>query len=1476
MTSGLEAVPQSIKTLIVWFCLLSANGLARPQELPNSPDRQSPAGKESLAQTQQRAELQSQSQSHWLNGELGPAIERLQQLIDLESSLFGRDSERLAERYESLSNLLLESGDLQQAETSLKRACQSLRANYPPTSWQAIEADRKLALFKQWTALPAPDRQTLFDLNREVNQHYESLQFGDALLAAEKLARTIGDQFGERDPIWIDAIATIETVHMAQGNLENVGPQLEMLYSRLEQVEHPDHPNFGKLLWLLASHARFVGDASAAQRYGSAAIQQYERAKATYDLNYARALGQYATTLYGQGDLEQSVPMLRKAFTIWTQGLAISDEQETVLGYDLCRGLEELGEREFHAQRWDQAEALFGESHQVAMQTWGEGHYRVNDLEFRVNLVRLARTWTDTELSAFERIVSLEEDIDDQVKQADFPVAIELAQERLAATQALLGADARLTLTAEQELLTLQMQHGQLSSRGWKRFTEMLPGFVARHQQAFGLNHPDHAELCFYVAEFLPTADPIALDLARQSMEAYQNVFTRTSEEYVVARTLVGTLLATQDDESCVEILEDSIQLWEAGQSAGCVRHCKAALALGRYYYGAGDSYEARIQLSKAVALIRENKQLPFYELANALNNLANIYSDYEDYQGALVYYREALALYRQAGGESDIDNGKPSDWLLYNAARSCYYTRQYAEAEVLLDELVRRFPETALSDEDAFRSGCYYLTKVLQKLGKADLARQTLGRASAAVELHFRDDPQVFAEMLLENAELHSLQSQTDEARKYLDQAFEILSSQIDLATLSDGDASSFFRLLDRLIANSEEIGAWDKSAEVRSFTVPLVDDFYSEYWGWIVVLERQQLAEVKRIARATPVQQAQIRRLQERTKYLAESANSDYRSLEAADDASLVACYESCVEVLGEYSLIAANYRQEIAAYWEHQQQYLAAMTSQKYAVESYLKLLGDTHPQTARGLVKCARMGRQIGAYEECKQMLELGIRVLVDIQGDMNDDTIEAKLELAKLLLDVRDYAAALPLARTVENDFGQLWGRSNVIYASALGVLGEVYYGMNELELAADYLSRSQQLLDTLLEPFDRRLLRSAARAAIAGTWIVGRTSDSTEAIERVLAAYEASQQSGIVDCVELLVDYGDVLVEQGKYAEAESVLLRAANSIVELDGMGDDIMRAAIGSRLGSTQRKLGKLQAAAERLSSAAEFQRRIFGDQSQALCETLFQQSIAAHLAGDFPRANLLVLESLSIEQKLLGDIGHLLSDKSLSSMLTADENRLSLLLSGLLKSERNSEAVAQAFYWTLQRKGLALDLSCRLRRLQQSRMYDSKVVRLAGRVRLLNQELADLALLPTEKKSLQEIRRQQADINRSIATANSELSLALQGAGVDLLQTSDDATAVQKLLPPGTLLIEYVRVDSFVDSTAEEQPPRYIAFLVSSDVEQPIQVADLGEVQELDTLIDEMRAETRRFARALKPARWRRPVAKPGGRPAYLTHS
>lgn len=1404
----------------------------------------------------ERSRLHNEALQHWLNGELNQAISCQTQQLEIESQLFGAASVRLAPRYDTLYRLHLEQGDFVLAEQFLEQACQSMLLNAAPGDWQSVDVARKRAAFKTFQALSEKQRQVLFGYSREQHQHLKSLEFATALTAAENLACLLSEYLGEQHPDWVDAVAGIEAINMAQGKLDNTTSQLAKLYATLEQVEHPNHPNFGKLQWLLGTLATFQNDTEAAQRYYRAAIEQYEKASYTHDVSYVRSLSQYASELYATGQFEQALPMYRKAYHLWANELAIDDEQETIVSRDLCLVLQRQARQAVASFQLDLAESLLQEAQRVAKLTWGNDDYRTQDITDELTMVVQARNWSDDERAVLNLLASTQASLAEQINKKNFAEAIQLANHCCELAAEVHGSDSKATVKIERDRMLLRMRHGRFSNMGIEQFIKELLDFVARHELTIGRNHPLHAELCFLASEFIFGKSSRAIELARVAQLSYRESLSVAANEYLVASTHLGALLAEAGEAECEDLLSETIDRWESGPSRGCYRHCMALLWLGKHYYETGYNYEARIQLAKAVRMMRVNEVVPHFEHADALNFLANTYFDEEDYHQSLIYYQEAIALYRKSSQNSPASAFRLPQWLLYNTAVNQYHLGNFIEAEDLLNELLSQFPTTTLSSADAFRSGCYSLTRVLLKIGKLELAEQSLQRASQSVRIHFPHEPLITLEMLLENAEFYASQQKTQAADDLLQQAFVVLRDKTDFASLEPTLSSTYFRLADRLVRDSEEIGRWQLSAEVRQNIAPHVKSHFEAGWDWIVRLEQRQLVEVQKIAAATPEQQQLIGELRARTSHLAHAAETDFRTVQPSDPKRMAQAYDTTIDVLGEQNLLAANYRHAIARYFERDQQFQTALLSEQYAASTFLSLFGADHPESARACVQFARIGRKIGAYQLSQQMLELALPTLTSIQGDQSRDTLSATLELAELLVDVKNFSAALPLVRNAERDFAVAWGENSIDYGEALRVLGLVFQGMNESAVAAEYLRKSHEILTAQLDPSDSRLLRSASRSAIAQAQESTSFADSAAAIEAVLQQYRDYEQTHLIDYVALLVDYSDVLMQHDRHAQALEVLELAFASVVELDGMGDDVQRAAIGQRLGIAHRQLGQLQEAATKLEFAAVIQRNIFGEQSSALCETLFQQAIVSHLMANHQLAADQVLASLQIEQELLGNIGFLLSDESLRSLLAQPENRLSLLLRQLLANGTDHrENVEQAFYWTLQRKGLSLDVACRLRSLRRSRLYDSNIVRLAGRVGLLNQQMADLALLSTDKRTPEEIRQQQADLARDIATTNSELSLALKGEDTRLFGFADNLDSVRKQIPLDTTLIEFVRVEDFSNhSTDTANIDRYIGFLLSANAEQPLVMCDLGPALEIDQLIEELRTETRDFSSLL----------------------
>src|SRR5690606_29740806 len=153
---------------------------------------------------------------------------------------------------------------------------------------------------------------------------------------------------------------------------------------------------------------------------------------------------------------------------------------------------------------------------------------------------------------------------------------------------------------------------------------------------------------------------------------------------------------------------------------------------------------------------------------------------------------------------------------------------------------------------------------------------------------------------------------------------------------------------------------------------------------------------------------------------------------------------------------------------------------------------------------------------------------------------------------------------------------------------------------------------------------------------------------------------------------------------------------------------------------------------------------------DESRILSESLFQLAMAEWLQGHSELARAHVQESLQIQQRMIGQVGTLMSDDSLILMLNPEENPLDLLLSLLIQSSPAKEEINKAFQWTLQRKGISLDLSCRRRSLQHSAQYDTQSFQLVEQLRQLNQQVADMALRSLPGLSSQEVARAREELN------------------------------------------------------------------------------------------------------------------------------
>jgi len=782
-----------------------------------------------------------------------------------------------------------------------------------------------------------------------------------------------------------------------------------------------------------------------------------------------------------------------------------------------------------------------------------------------------------------------------------------------------------------------------------------------------------------------------------------------------------------------------------------------------------------------------------------------------------------------------------------------------------VLKRLLRDFPESPPPVEAKFRRGCYWLTKALVSLGNVEEAQQFLDRATAAVLEHSSPVSIAVLELSVEQADFAFSQNDTKLAQERLDTGFTAFRGFETPDEIDPTSGHRFLNFVERLVKGYEAIDQWETALAVRKHSIPFYVSLKSN-WPGSIAFAKAEYAIAEAVAQLDADMLKRYKQILADTKRLREASEHDYKGIpqdfeqQLIGEKQLIGVLKTFQEISqapeSAINLRAADYCDALAGYWESQQQYAKSTPLIAYCFQVRLKVFNDTHWSTAASGVRLGRAGRLVRAYPESRKVLDIAITAMTNSLGSQHSHVIKAKLELARLFVDTENFATALPLAHEGVDYFRNLWGENHLDYAEATELLGFCYAGLNEPQLAQEYIAVSNRVFSSLLEPHRHRHLQSFTNQAIASGWSDTASDESRLLFEEAIRRYKEAELTHLMEYHELNVEYGDALRKWGELADAERVYETAISAMTRLKSIASKVMRAATRARLGVTQRQLAKLDEALENLKAAEPIQRKHLGEQSQILSDTLYHLALVNHLLGDDNAAKTQVVESLEIQQANIDKLGNLVSEKSLSAMLSGADNRLDLLLSIISRSDTSDKDAELGFHWTLQRKGLALDLSCRQLALQQSQLLDSETGRLADQVRMLNQQLADLSLQQRAEQTVEQLAAERAKLNRQLTQAHSDLSLALQTNGVALDEINGNLEVIQQNLGDGVVLIEFVQMKNTVlrdGKFADES--QYCAFLVAGGADSQVQFAMLGSVQEIDGMIDELREHTRLVPRSLR---------------------
>ncbi|QDT32951.1 CHAT domain-containing tetratricopeptide repeat protein [Thalassoglobus polymorphus] len=1403
---------------------------------------------------QARIELNRKVQETWKNGNVSDALDMGLQLLGVEQKLFnGKEEEniRIAERYVLLCNYALELNQVERARRFLDSAIRRYRQNAPEKSWQQSEAEHLELVINKLLSLPLTDRQELFGSARELQLTMEGNDPNRQVEAAENYARLSREIFGERAPLAIMAMMHVQSAQLRLGRLETVGTQLERLRIELQQVEHPEHPNHAALMYLLAEHSAYLGKTEISLDYVNKSIEHFRQSGASYQGTCISAKALKGYLLISTGQHHDALAPLREAYSTGKrEGLLPSHIQ--IIADQFCIALQRTARAEWEEQNWERAEQLAKESYEIALEQWGEENFRT--IEIRIDPVMTVdrQSWTKEQKETYQQIQSLHQQMQSLIQAGEQQQAVEIAKQRYAKLADLFGRKNSETLRARFDVLDLLTDPKILGEQDHAILVSQINEFLRVTGNVFGKTHPFYATACMDFAEHFDSSSPERFKLTRESVTGFRTAFSENSDEYIEALTVLGCLLAKHLDEEAIEHLSKAIELWESRPSRGCYAHSLAIASLGGLYYNLDDPYEARHLLAKAVDLFRNNQNDNVnYDLAVTLNYLGNIAGVYGRYFDGIKYYEEAISLFENNSsnltaarfGKSLNDYTGTYQWCLYNASEHYSETGDFENAEQVLKKLIARYPDE--SPIESYRSALYSLTIVYAQQDRYDEATKLLQKVSRIVEKHFDADPLVRGKFFLKSGHAALLADRKREALQQLDLALVEYQKIDDLNKIDRVEWGYFDNDLLWLRKYYEQLHAWDRVAEVREFAQDSEAILYSDAPDVLRRLE-QELELARRIAALTGEDLAAYEQLFKDTQTLKDHNN-------VGIDPQLLGRSESILkkstETLGPLNLAMMNYAKAAATYFEEQENYQQAISMSILAYTCGASKLGSGHPDSLTFMTRNSRLMRALGQYQEALSFSKKSVFDTAQSRGDEDIDTFAAQFELAQVYAEIEDYSSALPLARSASEGFRRLWGTENREYANAIRLLGEIYYGIGEPRLAHAEILRSHEIIQRLKEVTERDRLRSAATVAVSTATDDSRKIEARERFEEVLNAYEVADRAESAEFFELLIEYGDAQLRWDDIEKATKLFEQAVIGLAHRKSHYK--LQQSAQQKLGIAQRKNGQFEQARDNLTEALNLQRKLFGAESRVITETLFQLAIVEHVLGEDHSALKHVENSLQLQQRQLSEIGRLLSDTSLTSLLDQDERPLDLLISIINKKQPAPSDIRMALDWTMQRKGLSLDLNCRLKTFEQSQSFDSETLNLIEKLRVLNQELADLTLGQDGTRSESELAAQRRQKQREISEEQGKLNERLHNLVAANSEFQLDTDQLSSKLESNTAYIEFLKVNRFAAGASG-----YIAFFVRRENEQTqIQFADLGNAEEIDDLIEELREQTRRFPRMLR---------------------
>ena len=316
----------------------------------------------------------------------------------------------------------------------------------------------------------------------------------------------------------------------------------------------------------------------------------------------------------------------------------------------------------------------------------------------------------------------------------------------------------------------------------------------------------------------------------------------------------------------------------------------------------------------------------------------------------------------------------------------------------------------------------------------------------------------------------------------------------------------------------------------------------------------------------------------------------------------------------------------------------------------------------------------------------------------------------------------------------------------------------------------------------------------------------------------------------------------------GAYDRAEPLYRQALEIRKKALGEGHPDYATSLNN-LAELYHAMGAYDRAEPLYRQALEITKKALGEGHPDYATSLNNLAVL-YQATNRPQQALTTLgRGMEVEQLNLRRVFAFSAEPAMRAYLDTVSHSLDGLLSMVLDGAAADPAAAEtALTWTLRRKAVILQTLCRFRDAQRRLAHDPALAQQAFQLRGLRQRLSDWTLNPPPGASPETLRHQMDAWRQQADELEADLNRALARHEPPSARDGVDAAALRRRLPAGSALVELVRVDLF-DFRATGKAPRwkpahYLAFVLTAGAQAPPRLIDLGEADDIDEAVEQVR--------------------------------